>query len=336
MMPAWMLRLTMAFLATVPLMGQAKGPPQPRNTAMSLATDLVPFVSDTTATVVLANVLSASWVPAADEPGWEQGEIQLQVIERFSAEGPSPGDQGTIAGRRYGDPLKRRDMGFDAWNVLPFAPDHRFVLAMRIPASNAWMPLAAQFAGPNDTLAVDVKRAFELEQVRDASTIPRMYEDALRSRHDLLVRYALHAITQRARVSRHQAAEIIVRAATVPGLSPNEKLQLVQEATRRPIYDDEFGVDPTNVLVVGLLAGLLESESDPDWLLIWAQSQAALLLPAFASDPNKDREIRSTLIRSVPEPARKRAGGALKRAAASSPRDSRLSKVAEAWAAALR
>src|SRR5258708_3963852 len=147
------------------LTGQAKGPPQEKGTTMSLSSDLVPYISDPTASVTLATVVAARWVPALAEPGWEDGTIELRAVEQFCGPGPTSGSTITIAGHRYGDPLKRRELGFDAWNVLPFETGHSFVLAIRRSTNPGWIALAAELVAPGDnTLVPGVRRAVEIER----------------------------------------------------------------------------------------------------------------------------------------------------------------------------
>ncbi len=329
--------LSVVCMAAGLVAGQAKGPPQEKGTTMSLSSDLVPYISDPPASVILASVVTARWVPALAEPGWEDGTIELRVVEQFCGPGPKSGSMITIAGHRYGDPLKRQEMGFDAWNVLPFETGHSFVLAIRKATNSGWTALAAELLTPGDnTLVPGVRRAVEIERVEDPAARRRMLEEALKSRQDLLFRYALDAVSRRARLPRNQAAEMIVQALTTNGLPSNAKLQLVQQATKRPLYDDEFGSDAVNRLVIGGVARVLATETDPQWLVIWTQFLSASLLPAFSPDPTRDQEIRQALIRSVPEPARHQVSGALDRASQASPQDPRIPKLAETWKAALR
>jgi hypothetical protein len=303
---------------------------------MPLASDLVPYVSDPTASLILVNVVSARWTPAPTDPEWEDGTIQLRTVERFSGPGPAAGENFTIIGRRYGDPLKRRSMGFDSWNVVPFEAGAALVLAVRRAASNGWTPLAAEAVPHGDnTLVPSVRRAVEIERSNPAAQ-PPMLKDALTSKQDLLFRYALDAISTRTRVPRNQAAEMMAQALLSNGLQSNAKFQLVQQATKRPIYDDDHGSDSVNRLVIGAVSRVLVAESNPEWALIWAQLLSTSLLPAFSPDATKDADIRLTLIRSVPEPARHEVPGALTKAAGQSPADQRIPKLAEAWSAALR
>jgi hypothetical protein len=327
--------LPVVLLAAALVPGQA-GSPQSRREAMSLGRDLVPFISDATASLVLATVTSAAWAPAPDEPGYEDGVVHLRVLERFSASGPDAGANGTIKGRRYGDPLKRRSMGFDGWNVVPLDPGSRLVFAIRVPASSDWVALAAEAVASNDTIVSDLHRAFELERISDPMLLPRQYEQALGSGHDLLLRYGLDAITRRGRLPRGQAAEAMVRALTATSLTANMKLNIVQEATKRPIYEDQYGADRTNGLVIGAAASLLVAEPNPEWALIWAQTLTAALVPTFSPDPNKDREIRAGLIRAVPEPARHGVVAALTAVAGAHPDDLRFRQLAERWSATIR
>jgi hypothetical protein len=302
---------------------------------MSLTNDLVPYVSDPGAAVIHADVVTASWVPDPAEAGWQLGTIQFRVRELLSDEGPKAGEALGIAGRRYGDDMKRLAMGFDQWNVLPFEPGREFVLAIRPVAPGSWTAVAAELVTGNSTQVADLRVAFEMERVDDPALLARRYEDALQSRHGLLSRYALDAITRRARVPRAPAAEAIVRTMAARDLSPNDRLQLVQAATKRPIYEDDLGADRVNQMVIGALARVLADESDPDWLIIWAQTLATSILPEFSSDEAKDRDTRTALIRSVPEPARGGAAAALGRAAAIAP-DARISRLAEVWTKAVR
>ena len=303
---------------------------------MPLASDLVPYISDPTATLVLAAIVSARWSPDPAEPTTELGTLQVRVAELFSDSGPKPGETLTIIADRYGDPVQREHMGFNAWNVLPLEPGNSLATAIRKVAAG-WTALAAQAvaAGDNNFLPA-LRHAREIEKMQDTAARRRLLEEALKSPQDILFRYALDAITRRGQVPRSDAAQMIVGALGSGSHSKNAKLMLVQQLTRRPIYEDDLGPDPVNRLVIGTVAGVLAAEADPEWALIWTQFLTTTLLPAFSTDSNKDREIRHTLIHSVPEPARRQVPEKLAGAAQQSPRDPRIPKLLEAWKAALR
>lgn len=304
---------------------------------MTLASDLVPYISHPEAALILATVDSARWAPATDDPGMEDGTLQLRVSELFSDSGPKPGALLTVAAQRYGDAQKRRQMGFDSWNVLPLEPGNSLVMAV-IKGSSAsqWTALAAEAVPAGDTaLVVAVRRAREIEKEQDPTARRRMLDEALKSHQDLLFRYALDAIGRRGRVSRNEAAKMMVDALVSQSQAKNVKLSLVQQLTRQPIYVDERGADSVNKMVIGSVAGVLAMESEPQWSLVWTQFLAASLLPAFSADANQDREIRQTLIRAVPEQARRQVPEILAKAAQQSPTDPRIPKLLEAWKGAL-
>jgi len=305
---------------------------------MALASDLVPYISNREAALILATVDSARWAPAADDPGMEDGTLHLRVRELFSDSGPKPGALLTIGAQRYGDAKKRRQMGFDSWNVLPLEPGNSLVMAVaKGPSASEWIALAAEAVPSGDTaLVVAVRRAREIEKEQDPAARRRMFDEALKSHQDLLFRYALDAIGRRGREPRKEAAKMMVDALVSQGQSKNAKLTLVQQLTRQPIYEDERGADPVNQLVIGSVAGVLATESEPQWSLVWTQFLAASLLPAFSADVNQDREIRQTLIRAVPEQTRRLVPEILAKAAQQSPTDPRIPKLLEAWKGALR
>jgi hypothetical protein len=303
---------------------------------MPLASDLVPYISDSTASIILAAIASAHWAPDPGEPATELGTLQLRVTELFSDSGPKPGETLTIIADRYGDPVQREHMGFNVWNVLPLEPSNSLAMAIR-KAPNGWTALAAQAVAPGDNNLVPALRpAREIDKVQDPTARRRLLDQALRSPQDLLFRYALDAITRRGLVPRSEAAQMIVGALAVESLSKNAKLMLVQQLTRRPIYEDELGSDLVNRLVIGAVAGVLTAETGPEWVVIWTQFLTTTLLPAFSTDPSKDQDIRHTLIHSVPEPARRQVPEKLVTSAQQSPRDPRIPKLLEAWKAALR
>jgi hypothetical protein len=304
---------------------------------MPLSSDLVPYISDPSASLILASIASARWVPAPDDSGMENGTLQFRVEELFSDTGPKPGELLTITAQRYGDPEKRQQMGFDAWNTLSLQPGNALVMAVRRIPTDSWIALAAEGAPAGDTtLVAAVRRAREIEKQPNPVARVQMLREALNSPQDLLFQYALDAIGRRGRAPRDEAARIIVEALLSNGRANNAKLSLVQQLTRQPIYEDQRGADPVNRMVIGSVARVLAMEGEPEWSLIWTQFLAVSLLPAFSADANKDREIRQTLIRAVPERTRRQVPEVLAKAAQQRPTDPRIPKLLEAWKAALQ
>src|SRR5450756_2299104 len=106
----WTVCLTAGLLLGQTKLGQTKEVPQTRRPIMTLASDLVPYISHPEAALILATVDSARWAPASDDPGMEDGTLQLRVNELFSDSGPKPGALLTVGAQRYGDAQKRRQM----------------------------------------------------------------------------------------------------------------------------------------------------------------------------------------------------------------------------------
>jgi len=304
---------------------------------VSLASDLVPYISDPTASLILASLVSANWTPAPDDPHYQSGVLQFRVTELFSDQGPKPGEVLTIAARRYGDVEKRLRMGFDNWNTLDLEPGNALVLAARPDSGNRWTALAAEDvpAGDNE-LVPAVRRARSIEKQTDPAARTAMLNEALKSPQDLLFRYALDAITRRALVPRNEAANMMAGILVSNGRTKNVKLSVVQQMTKQPIYQSQRGADPVNRTVISSVAGVLAGETEPQWSEIWTQFLAASLLPAFSTDANQDREIRQTLIRAVSEPARRQVPDALVKAEQQSPTDTRIPKLLEAWRLAVK
>lgn len=303
---------------------------------MSLAGDLVPYISDPTVSLVLVRVAGARWSPASDDPHWESGPLQLRTVELFAGQAPKPGETISVAARRYADPMKRGEMGFDAWNTLTLDVGATIVFALRR-VNEAWIPLAGEDVPPGDQrMAAALRRAVEIEKLDAPARRGVAFAQALGSQDALLFRYALDAITRRGRVPREQAADIMAQRMAANGLSANARFQLVQQAAKRPIYDDDRGADVANRLAIGVIAQALVRETTPEWSLIWAQLLSTSLLPAFSTDAKQDTEIRRALIRAVAEPVRRDVPAALTKAAAQSPNDPRIARLADEWRAAVR
>jgi hypothetical protein len=300
-----------------------------------LAADLVPFIPDPTSSLVLARVVRAAWTPLPAEQK-EEGVIELQVEETFRGATPRAGESIEIAGRRMLDPLARARNNFDQWNNLPFAQGDELVLAIAPPPTGKrWDALAAnQVAGTSDPLVIGLRRALEIEAMKPADARIPALEQALAAPQPVLRDYAIDAIARRGLASRDRGAEMIAHALAAPNLPDDSRLPLVRELASPFFYRYALGGDRVNVLVIQSLARLLVN-GDRNDRGVWTQFLGSSLTIEFSKDPNRDGELRMSIVRAVKDPPPPRVIEALEQQAASGTPDPRVPKLVEYWRAAM-
>jgi hypothetical protein len=282
---------------------------------------------------MLASVVSSRWAPVPNQPV-EDGTIDLRVDQVFCGNRLKAGERLTIAGRRQADPNVRFLNARDLWNVLPFKDGDRLLLAV-VKAEDAARWSAAAALPADDGATAAVRRACEIETLADPSRRRLALAEALSSRQDLLFRYAVDALGRRRAVSREEGAAIIAQALSSDRLSADSAEALGNELGGRNYYQYELGPDAVNKTAIGALAQRLVGERDSKRAPSWASLLTSSLAIEFSKDPQKDRDTRETLIRSVPEPARHEVPDALIKADALSPGDPRIAALAATWRAAL-
>jgi hypothetical protein len=296
-----------------------------------LSADLVPYISDASASLILAHVTSANWSQQPNQT-LEKGTIELQVDEVFQGGSLRPGEHFTISGERPSDPDIRFLNLRDQWNAIPFVKGDLLLMAVRAVTRANVVPLAAiQVHSKTDPEVGALRQACEISRVQDAAQRRALLRQALESPQDLLFRYALDDLGHHQTASREQGAEMIVQAIFSKGISRDSRSALVNALTGRSYYEYELGAEPVNKLVIATLARLLAEEKNPKDLGVWTTFLSSSLSIQLSKDPVKDKEMRDALIRSVPEPTRKQVPAKLAEAAQLNPADPRIPMLIKAW-----
>lgn len=303
-----------------------------------LGADLVPWIADPGAHVAVVTVLAVALKPMPGEvPATLAGTLRLRVDEVVASPRLAAGDVLEVPARQVADVAVRDRNAADHWNVLDLVVGRRWLLAARLgSAPQQALALAAvdlQAAGDGERAAV--RSACELE-----ATVRRRQPDAeafvrvLAAPAETLHRYALDALARRQVFGRERGAELLERGflGRWPG-PPTRRVEAAGQVLRGGLFSASHGVDPTNVRMLGLLAGGLVQEGDPALALRWARLLAAASLAELADDSARDTQLRSQLVAAVKAPSGAEVVAAIQRvsARADASMQATLQRVAKAW-----
>ncbi|HEY2588579.1 MAG TPA: hypothetical protein VGI81_22750 [Tepidisphaeraceae bacterium] len=299
----------------------ATGPAGAAPTA--LAADLVPFIGDPSAFLILARVAGVGAV-AQDGGVWEQGTVRLTVVEVFRGERLRAGDTLAVPFvRMAGQELRARNPE-NNWNNLDLSPGSLMIIACR-PAAPApatgpatrpaepqpWAAVAAQqVAAADDPAVADVRRAVQIEALPPDRRVHPL-QDALIESDGLLRRYAIDAIAARHVVPRAAAVDMLDNAINSPRADRDAKLALAEPLVTDDLFRAPPAVDPVNVHVVSVLAHGLVTEPDPERRMMWVKFLSSQVMQEFSEDPKADRAARQELVRAVRTPPPKQILGML-------------------------
>jgi hypothetical protein len=303
----------------------------------ALSGDLVPFISEADASLVLVKITSVELEPRRDmDMDLQEGEVRCQVVEVFRSPALKKGDIIDVPARRIADPLIRPRNNFDQWNNIPLEQGRYLLLACRpIRAPSTWVALAARAVESPRSPAVDALRQCVLiEEFRGAKDQKReMIQGALQSTEDLERYYALDALGRRALVPRDEAVEMIGRAIVSTASAPENKLELGTRLTSNTFFNKAEKAEGSNPAVVACLTRGLVDESDLKRRLDWAKYLASCVLVEFSPRTDMDHKIRAALIRSVRDPSAARVLTALTELSSFGTQDEQeiVRQLMEAW-----
>ena len=270
-----------------------------------LSGDLVPWISDSGALMLLARVQNVQFTVEQDQGlAVETGRVTLAIVESLSDSSVSPGGTIVVPAKRIEDEITRVRNAFDHWNVLPLLRNDLVIVAVRRTATPGLdQALAArQVDSPSDPLVQGIRQAYALERFSGSPEAREgIFAAALTGPNDVFNEYAVDALQRRTVLGRQTGARLIALATASNGAGSDRRLQLAESLTE--LLDPERRADETNVLIVRTVAQALASDPDPEERSRWAMYLAAVLLKEFATDPLVDRQWRSALIRSVDSPA---------------------------------
>jgi hypothetical protein len=272
-----------------------------------LSGDLVPFISESDTSLVLAKIANVQLEPRREmDLDLEEGSIRCQVVEVFRSPALNKGDIIDLPARRIADPLIRARNNFDQWNNLALEQGRYLLLACRpLRAPPDWKALAARAVeSPRSPAVAALRQCVLIEQFRGADDRKReMIEKALQSTDDLERYYALDALGRRSLFPRDVGVELMRRAIVSTATAPGSKLELGTSLTGNMFFNKGEKAEGSNPAVVACLAAGLVNESDLKRRLGWAMYLASCILVEFSSSAETDREIRGSLIKSVRKPS---------------------------------
>ena len=271
-----------------------------------LSPDLVPSISNTHASLVLARIANSLLALEKDhDPQIETGIIRCEIIEVFRSSTLKPGAVIEVPASRIADPLIRVRNRFDQWNNLPLKPGQLLVMACEILAvPSTWKAIAAEPV--KSPVAPEIKAVRQCLVIEEFSADParkhEMLFDALESPERLLRYYALDAIGRRAVVDRKTGVRLIAKAITSPSVTADNKLELGVVLTSNAFFHKDRHAEASNGMAVATLAEGMVREPDPAHRLEWAKYLASCVLIEFSPVSHADREIRTSLVKSIQNP----------------------------------
>lgn len=272
-----------------------------------LSGDLVPFVSQADVSMVVAQIQS-SRLGRTVYQGLEEesGPVALKVLNVLHGRKPQVGETITVFAHRIADPLVRVRNLFDQWNGLSLSDGDFLIFGLRQSANTGtWLPLAArQVAGPDAPEIDALRKCYLIESTPfDTAQKNALLQEALKSRQDLLFRYAVECARRIAVLDRTSAVNLLFAAIADRGLTSGQRFDLGHALTEQIFFRRDAKVDGANRTAVAALAKGLVLEPDPQKRLDWAQLLASCVMMSFTGDASRDERLRQELIRGTGIPA---------------------------------
>jgi hypothetical protein len=272
--------------------------------AASLSPDLVPFLFDALASVVLVKILGVQ-IAASASPGVESGTLRVEIVRVLRGRELTNGGVLEIPFARIADAEARDHNRSNQWNALDLSQGVLLLLALeRAGPSVAFRSVAGvRVSAPSDPNVGETAGALEIEALDPARREQPMREAILQGK-DILRRYAIEAVGVRGVVPRPVAVEMIAAALADPQRPPDDRLELGILLARTPLFDAASGADATNVLVVSVLAQGLVEDRDADRRSTWLALLASRVLSDFDDDEQASEWKRRSLIHGITRPTR--------------------------------
>ncbi|HUE81577.1 MAG TPA: hypothetical protein VMM84_05620 [Pyrinomonadaceae bacterium] len=305
-----------------------------------LSPDLVPFIGESDVSMILASVQEVKLVPRREgDIEVEAGTVGFQLLEVFRSDVLSKGGNIEVPAKRMLDRQARARNNFDQWNNLSLNPGELVVLAVRpLAPPKLWQGLAALAVdSPVDPKVSAVHQCYAIEEFTGPPAQKKdLVRGALMSSQEVLRFYALDAVGRRAILGRQVGASLIAEAITSPKTAPDDRLELGMYLTRQYFFDKGLADDRANRTVVAALAQGMVNETNPERRLEWSKYLASCILPEFSLDPAIDKAQRSSLVKSVQQPAAGQVISVLSGLLTQGATDEReiVRKLLEAWRAA--
>jgi hypothetical protein len=308
--------------------------------AGQLSPDLVPTFSDSSASMVVAKVVALE--PShANRPGVEAGLVALTVIQVIHSEILRQNDSFSTPFERFSDPQVRLRNRFNAWNSLSLDPGDLLLLAVKAerPSKIYASLAAARVSSPDDPHVAAAVECYRMERALEEKppAIQQMLPRALESGPDLARSYVLDLLTRRKAFSREYSASILESAVNSGTVPPNFRQDLGFQLVSGNLFDESLGADTVNVNIVSVIAKQMVNSSDRKSRDQWIGYLSSCVSREYASDVQRDREMRFALVKAVRDPGPQQVISALNSAVreASDPDEAKPAKrLLETWQAA--
>jgi len=269
-----------------------------------LSSDLAAVVFDRSVSIVLAKVVRVR--PAPEPMGSQEvGTIDLEVLRVFRSELLSAGSSFDVDySRMWNDELRVKNR-INQWNALSLTQGDLLLMGCQPQeVQKHWGALAAlPLTSGEDPQVEELIQAIRINEVRAPESRYELLQQALVDGKGLLLDYALEAVRRGDKVPRKVGAELLEKAMASEKITPDERLELGRRLADPPLFDQVSGPDATNQGIIAALAQEFVADSDKERRTSWAELLAARTLMEFSEDPEKDREIRNSLIRGIARPS---------------------------------
>jgi len=302
-----------------------------------LSSDLIPFISEAGATVLMVKIVDTRTL--AREGDSERGTVNFEVLRVFQGDPLRAGTSIEVFFSRKQNPVLRVRNLLNYWNVLALKPGEVLLLVCQpSPAvSHAWTAFAAmQVESSADPKIKELEECYHIERFNGSPEDKEdLVEQSLEGNGGLLRDYALDLVSRRSIFGRALGAEIVTKAISSAHTPPDQEFALASRLLDRSFFETTSGPDATNVRIVAALASGFITETRQENRLEWAALLGSAVLREFSSDPARDRTIRRDLIRAIKSPASNQVISVLTDPGLDGAKDSReiLLELLEVWRA---
>jgi hypothetical protein len=279
--------------------------PSPRTQTSALSPNLIPSISDPSASMIVAKIEARTLAPG-DSSASERGTLKLSVARVIHSENLKERAIIEISFERVKDVQIRVLNRVNQWNALPLNEGDLMLIAVKPDdPPKTYTALAAQsVSSSSDSEADAALQCYRIELLsKDPMEQRKLVAQALESNDDLLKYYALDLIVGRHAFVREVGAALIEAAMNSERVPANAKPDLGFRLAGAGYFDATKGVEPVNLGIASAIAKQLVSSHDAKSKGQWTGFLSSCLSREFSSDSKLDRDKRFALVREIREPS---------------------------------
>lgn len=273
--------------------------------AVALSPDLVPFFADQVASLIAAKVVGRQ-EGREGKNELETGTLKLVVERVIHSPTLKRGDAIETPFARIADPDIRDRNQFDQWNSLTLEQGELLLLFVKpSPPPPLYIALAAEpLASLDDPELGAAERCYQIELHNgDPSAKRQLLTNALEGTADLSRFYAVDFLTHRHAFDRKTASAIFEAAISSANIPAEARSELGFKLASADLFDQKLGAEPVNVSIVSALAKQFVSAPNTASAQEWLGFLSSCVSREFSSDAQRDREMRSALVKAVRDPS---------------------------------